>query len=566
MRTLSTICFALLITIAVSCTKALEVGPRGSLSEEQISNPEQAEGLVIAAYSQLGNDEINRAFSMYQYGNVRADDAYKGGGGINDGDVFHAMETFITSRPDQWNYDGIWFHIYVGIRRANEGLRVLNNLTEAEFPLLTTRKAELRFLRGYWYLMIENLFKQIPYIDETVAPADYKFVLNNEFSRDQILEKIAADFQFAAEHLPASQEQVGRANKYAAFAFLAKTKLFRAYKQNDQHAVTNIDAGLLQEVIAAADEAINSHYKLQEDFANNFLPGSFENGSEALISVQFSTNDGAGRGRLNFGDMLTAPQGLGCCDFQKPSQTLVNAYRTTAQGVPLFDNYNEHNVDFTNHTVDPRIDHTISRPGAPWKYEPDRVVTEAWSRNIPIYGFYNSMKENVSPDCDCFVNVAPFFGNTKARILMRYADVLLMKAEALIELGRQAEALSLINTVRARAAASTNRLKKANGQPTSRYNISQYVNGDNINWDQPTARMALRFERRLELALEGQRFFDLMRWGIADQEMNSFFAHEKTARAIYQSAQFTKGRDEFLPIPQNQIFWSEGRYAQNPGY
>lgn len=560
----------LIIAIALvsfaSCKKMLEVGPRGSLSEEQVATPEQAEGFVIAAYSQLGNDEINRAFSMYQYGNVRADDAYKGGGGINDGDVFHAMETFVTSRPDQWNYDGIWFNIYVGIRRANEGLRVLNKLNAAEFPLLETRKAELRFLRGYWYLMIENLFKQIPYIDENVLPQDYKLVKNNELTRDQILEKIAADFEFAAQTLPAKQPQIGRVNKYAASAFLSKTRLFQAYKQNETHAVTSIDAALLQKVIDAADVALNSGYKLQDDFSSNFLPGSFENGVEALLSVQFSSNDGAGRGRVNFGDMLTVPQGLGCCDFQKPSQTLVNAFRTNAAGVPLLDNYNDQNVNFSANTVDPRIDHTVSRPGAPWKYEPTRVVTEAWSRNVPIYGVYNSMKENVSPDCDCFINLAPFFGNTKARILIRYADVMLFKAEALIELGRQADALPLINAIRRRAANSTTRLKLANGQPTSNYNVKEYVPGENISWDQGTARKVLRFERRLEMALEGERFFDLMRWGIADQAMNDFFTHEKPTRSIYQGALFKKGRDEFLPIPQNQIFWSEGLYVQNPNY
>lgn len=566
MRTYLIITIASVLFTCISCSRSLEVGPRGSLSEDQVATPQQADGFVIAAYSELGNDEINRAFSMYQYGNVRADDAYKGGGGINDGDVFHSMETFTTSRPDQWNYDAIWFHIYVGIRRANEGLRVMNKLSESEFPVKQTRIAELRFLRGYWYLMVENLFKQIPYIDENVKAENYKLVLNNEFTRDQILEKIAADFEFAANTLPATQPQIGRANKYAAYAYLAKTRLFQAYKQDAKNAVTNIDKELLQKVISAADQALNSSYKLQDDFANNFLPGSYENGSEAFLSVQFSTNDGAGRGRLNFGNMLTAPQGLGCCDFQKPSQSLVNSFRTDANGIPLFDTYNNQKVDFSVNTVDPRLDHTISRPGAPWKYEPNRVVTEAWSRNVPIYGVYNSLKENVSPDCDCFVNVAPFFGNTKTRILIRYADVMLFKAEALIELGRQAEALPIINAIRDRASKSTSRLKLANGQPTSRYNVKQYVAGANITWDQATARKALRFERKLEMALEGGRFFDLMRWGIADQIMNKFFDDEKTTRTIYQGAHFTKGRDEFLPVPQNQIFWSEGRYVQNPGY
>lgn len=549
-----------------SCKKALDVGPKGSLNEDQVATPEQAEGFVIAAYSQLGNDEINRAFSMYQYGNIRADDAYKGGGGINDGDVFHAMETFVNSRPDQWNYDVMWFNIYVGIRRANEGLRVISKFTSDEYPLVKERSAELRFLRGYWYLMLENLFKNIPYIDEKLPSQDYKNVRNDEFTRDQILEKIAADFQFAAENLPAKQTQVGRANKYAAYAFLAKTRLFQAYQQNEKHAVININPAKLQQVVQAADMVAASSYKLQADFANNFLSGSFENGMEAIMSVQFSTDDGAGRGRVNFGDMLTVPQGIGCCDFQKPSQTLMNAFKTDVAGLPLLDTYNQQNVDFSVNTVDPRVDHTISRPGAPWKYDPNRVVTTAWSRNIPIYGTYNSMKENVSPDCDCFINLAPFFGNTKARIMIRYADVLLFKAEALIELGRQNEALPLINEIRDRAAKSTARLIMANGQPTSRYAVKPYTPGVNIIWNQENARKALRFERRLEMALEGERFFDLIRWGIADQEMNAFFNAEKSTRSIYQNARFTKGRDEYLPIPQNQIFWSENRYVQNPGY
>src|SRR5690606_11891341 len=288
--------FALLASalLMTSCNDMLEVGPRGVLNEDQVSSPEEIDGFVIAAYSQLGNDEINRAFSMYQYGNIRSDDAYKGGGGINDGDVFHFMETFVTSRPDQWNYDGIWTYIYIGIRRTNEGLRILNKFTEAEYPLVNQRRAELRFLRGYWYLMVENLFKNIPYMDEMTPPEDYKYILNTEFSRDEILEKIAADFEFAAEVLPHSQSQIGRANKFAAYAFLAKTRLFHAYIQDEQHAVIDINQQRLQQVVAAADAVIASNYQLQPDFANNFLPGPYENGIESIMAVQFATDDGVG--------------------------------------------------------------------------------------------------------------------------------------------------------------------------------------------------------------------------------------------------------------------------------
>lgn len=560
--------FILLIAlIVVSCSEVLEVGPRGTLNESQIANAENAEGFVIAAYSQLGNDEINRAWSMWQYGNVRSDDAYKGGGGINDGDVFHFMETFVSSQPNQWNYNGIWVNIYIGIRRANDGLRILNRLTESEFPLLNQRKAELRFLRGYWYLMLENLFKNIPYIDETVPPTEYQSVRNDALGRDQILDKIAQDFEHAAEVLPATQAEIGRANKWAAYAFLAKTRLFQAYEQDETHAVINVNQQKLQQALLAADQVIaNSGYGLEADFAHNFLPGQYENGIESIMAVQFSTNDGAGRGRVNHGTMLTVPQGIGCCDFQKPSQSLVNAFRTTTSGVPLLEDFSNEPLDFNQHTVDPRLDHTISRPGAPWKYEPHRVSTEAWSRNITLYGTNHSMKENVSPDCSCFINVAPFFGNTMNRILIRFAEVLLIKSEALVEMGRHNEALPIINSLRERAANSTTLLVRADGQPTSNYNIQPYIDGQNITWNQEMARRAVRFERRLELALEGSRFFDLVRWGIAEDVMDAFFEKEREFRTIYTNANFTTGRDEYLPIPQQQIFLSENLYKQNPKY
>ncbi len=553
--------FAVLLT---ACQEKLDVEPKGVLSEDQISTPKQAEGFVIAAYSQLGNDEINRAFSMYQYGNVRADDAYKGGRGTDDGDVFHFMETFVNSRPDQWNYDAIWFNAYIGVRRANEALRILNKFTESEYPLVNTRKGEVRFLRGYWYFMLKNLFKNIPYIDETVPAEEYKNILNNNLSNDQFWNKIAEDFEFATTNLPDVQPQIGRANQIAAYGFLAKARLYQAYEQNEKHEVVKINSERLEQVIAAADKVLTSRYKLQPDFANNFLPGPFENGVESLFAVQFSTDDGVGRGRVNYGDMLTVPQGLGCCDFQKPSQNLVNAFRTNADGLPLFDNYNSSDVNFSQNTVDPRLDHTVARPGNPWKYDLNEVFTEGWSRSPSVYGYYNSLKENVTRDQ--LINYDPFYGNTKPRILLRVADVMLFKAEALIELNRQNEALPLINELRNRAANSTAKLVNKDGAAQANYNVKPYVPGVNVTWTQENARKALRFERRLEMALEGSRFFDLIRWGVAEPVMNSYLNTEKTKRDFLKDARFTKSRDEYLPVPQNQIFWSENKYIQNPGY
>jgi len=556
-----------LIIWASSCEGVLDVSPKGVLSEDQLNTPKDAEGFVIAAYSQLGNDEINRPFSLWPYGNVRADDAYKGGRDPGDGQGFHFIETFSNIRPNMWELDGIWFYLYIGVRRANEGLRMINQFSENEYANLMARKAELRFIRGYFYFVLKTMFNRIPYMDENVPAEEYKLVSNVELSSDELWDKIADDFAFASEHLPVSQAQIGRADKSAALAYLAKTRLYQAYEKDERHQVVNINKDRLQQVVDAVDEIEEmGKYGLEEDFANNFLTGPYENGKESVFAVQFSTNDGAGRGRMNFGTMLTVPQGMGCCDFQKPSQNLANAFKTNQDGLPLMDSYNGENVDFVHDNLDPRLDHTIARPGNPWKYEKDLIFTEGWSRTPEIYGYYNSMKENVSPNDEGFVNVDPFYGNTKPRIILRYADVLLFKAEALIELGRQDEALPIINLIRERASNSTARLFNESGQALGNYKVSPYRTGENIQWNQENARKALRFERRLEMALEGNRFFDLVRWGIAEDVMNGYFEVEASRKDYLQGANFISGKHEYLPIPQNQIFWSEGRYQQNPGY
>ncbi len=547
-----------------SCQDVLEVDPKGVLNEGQITTPEDAEKFVIAAYSELGNDEINRPFSLWQYGDMRADDAYKGGRDPGDGQGFHFMETFTNVRPDMWEIDGMWFHLYIGVRRANDGLRILQNFTEEEYPQLKTRQAELRFIRGHFYFELKRLFNRIPYIDENVPAADYKLISNVELTSQELWEKIADDFEFAAENLPMVQPQVGRADQIAAFAYLSKTRLYQAFEQNDQYQVTNVNQELLQKSIAAADKVLSSNHSLEPDFANNFLSGSYENGVESLFAVQFSTSDGTANGRLNFGDMLTVPQGLGCCDFKKPSQNLANAFKTDQNGVPYLENFNAENINFDTDNVDPRLDHTIAHPGNPWKYETDLIFKESWSRTPEIYGFYNSLKENVQSDQ--YENVDPFYGNSKSRIILRYAEVMLNKAEALIELGRQDEALPLINQLRERASNSTEKLVDANGNQLANYKVEPYMLGVNINWTQENARQAVRYERRLELALEGERFFDLVRWGVAADVLNSYLNVEQSRKDFLQGASFVTGKHEYLPIPQNQIFWSEDRYVQNPGY
>ncbi len=556
----------LISALLSSCSDFLDVPTKAILSEDQVAGADNADKFAVAAYASLGNDHYNIPFSLWPYGNVRSGDAYKGGRDEADIQAFYFMETFKNVKTDFGEADGIWYNIYIGISRANTALRNINNLSDADFPLKKVRQAEMRFLRAHWYFQLKNLFKYVPYIDENVAVTDYEKISNRDLTNDQLWDKIAADFKFAAENLPASQAEVGRANKYAAQAYLAKTRLYQAYEQDEKNNVTNINTDKLNQVVTLCDSVMQSSYRLETDFGYNFMPGAYENGSESLFAVQYSHNDGTTKGRLNYGDILSTPQGLGCCDFHKPSQNLANAYKTGADGLPMFTSFNSADLDLSVNTVDPRLNHTIAMPGHPWKYDPTLLYQKSWNRSPDVYGVFASLKENVSPKCDCFVQVDPFYGNTKNRIIIRFADVLLWKAEALIELGRQTEALPLINQIRTRAKRSTPQLKMADGSYESNFNVSTYQPGVNCNWTQDFARNALRWERRLEFAMEGSRFFDLVRWGIADTYMNSYFEVEKTKRDYLKNGLFTKNRDEYLPIPYNQINFSKGVYKQNYGY
>ena len=369
------------------------------------------------------------------------------------------------------------------------------------------------------------------------------------------------------------QTDKGRANKLAAQAYLAKVRLYQAYTQNDVHAVTGIDAARLNEVVTLTTAVINSgRYSLQPDFAENFLYG-FDNGPESIFAIQYSINDGTAIGRLSMSTSLNyslAPQ-YGCCWFHMPSQNMINAFATDAKGLPKFDTFNDANLGdadlVTNGvTVDPRIDHTVAIVGHPFKYDPKVLYDHSWERISALYGGFGNMKEQQAGDCPCFKKVGPFYGSSKNIDIIRYADVLLMKAEALIELNRQDEALPLINQVRARANNSKERTRKADGNYPSNFLISEYQPGVNITWDQATARKAMQWERRLEFAMESPRFFDLVRWGIAAETLNAYLAKEKTRRSFLSSAFFTKGRDEYYPIPQREINYTKGLYKQNPGY
>ncbi|MGQ1788342.1 MULTISPECIES: RagB/SusD family nutrient uptake outer membrane protein [unclassified Saccharicrinis] len=557
-RTYKLIFISLIALNLVSCDDFLEVPSYGTLTEDNLTGAEQIENEVISAYAAIGNDEINRPLSLWNYGNVRSDDAYKGGNDQNDGDFLHFLEISSPSIGNEtWYTDVFWYRNYVAISRANFALSLLNKISEEDMSNKKVRIGEMRFLRGHMHFIQKIIFKMVPFVEETMSAEDISNLSNVAYTNDELWQKIADDFEYGYNNLPEEQDEVGRANKYAAAAYLAKVYLYKAYRQDEMHNVVSIDQDDLQKVLDLTAYVMTSPYKLESDFAYNFLPGEYENGAESLFAVQYSQDDGTTYGRLNMGNALTTPTPGG--DFNKPSQNLVNAFKTS-NGLPMFDTFNDANYTESTDRVDPRLFHTVAIAGKPYKYT-DVNYEENQSRNPNMYGYFSSLKENIDPASDYYVKTGPWYANSKNNIIIRYADVLLMRAEALIEMGNFADALPLINQVRTRAKASTSLTSFA-----TNLDIQTYQDGVNCVWTQDYARQALRWERRLELAMEGSRFFDLVRWGIADEVMNAYYLGEATDHTYYQGAEFEKNKNEYVPVPIQQINYSKGSYEQNYGF
>jgi hypothetical protein len=565
-----------------SCKKYLDYQPQGALTASNLTSPTAVDGLATAAYAGIANDWWDAPItSNWEWGSVRSDDAYKGGGGLNDQQQMDKYEQFYlvnssNNGAGDFGFPGAWIRAYAAISRCNTALRALNNLTDAEMPKRTSRIGEMHFLRGHMYFLLKVLFNQIPWFDETATNNDI-LKTDNKMSNDSLWQKIEGDFQTAVADLPITQPgEPGRANQLSAKAYLAKALLYHAYTQDASHNLTCIDMNKLQQVATLTNDVINSgQYSLNSDFAFNFLDGH-DNSPESIFAIQYSINDGTTiGGRLNMSTSLNyfagAPQ-YGCCAFHIPSQNLVNAYGTDANGLPKFDTFNNEVLNDDSLTtngafVDPRIDHTVGIQGHPFKYNAALPYDHSWERDNGDYGGFGSMKDLQLATCACFKKLGPFYGTSVNYDIIRYDDVLLMQAEAQIQLGNPAAALPLINQIRTRAANSTGLVKKLNGANPSNYKISTYQPGVNIPvWDKATAFKALQWERRLEFATESPRFFDLVRWGIAAETLDAYFAVEKGRRPFLTNAKFTKGTHEYFPIPQEQIVFTNGLYTQNPGY
>ena len=568
----------IIIFSIASCKKYLDVTPQGVVTEENVSTPDNIDGLVLSAYAWVPHEGIlNQKLSPW-LADIKSDDSYKGGGGIGDQLPWYQWEVFSLNTPSTGNNDGIWYGQYEGVSRCNTALRALNTINDGDYGQKQERIAEMRFLRGFIFMDLKKWYKWIPYFDENVMNDSISKVPNHADTAQNDLylwQHIYDDFAAAANALPESQTDAGRPTKYAAEAKMLEALMWMAYEQNDQNQVVNINPTRLSQALAIADDIINSgKYSLAPDFAENFLYAYDNKSPESIFEWQYTHSDGTPNGNLNGGTPLNAPWWppyFSCCDFHKASYDMVNAFKVDENGVPIFDKFNDEEITdkkkyFATNSWDPRIGHTVAIPGLPWKYQQNLLFDSSGARDPNNFGYFNSLKENVESDCPGLVNLF-WMWNSKNEILIRYDRILLSKAEILIKLGREGEALPIINEIRQRAANSTGRLKFADGSQTLPYKISLYQNGVNCNWTPEFAWKALMWEDRLEFAMEGQRWYDLVRWGIAEPTLNAYFNKEYPRnRGWMKDGHFTVSRDEYMPIPQPQMNYSFGVYKQNIGY
>jgi starch-binding outer membrane protein, SusD/RagB family len=587
-------CLVSLLTIYSCKDDFLEVGAIGTVSEATLANKEGVNRLLIGAYSLLDENGGAAGASYFKsgtnflYSSIASDEAHAGTlGNLPNNELIEAWRHDAANA----NFGFKWAEIYAGVQRANDVLRTLALIPEGAITPEEAKqiKAEAIFLRAVYHFNAVKMWRNVPYVDETVSFGNNNFLVPNT---DAAWPKLEEDFKFAAENLNATKSEAGRANSWAAKAFLAKAYLFQ---QKFQEAKP-----LLEDIITNGLTASGKKYALVP-FSDNFNPIK-QNNSESVFMVQNSVKDGSNGANGNNGDVIAIPlvPGAGGSGSNQPSFSLVNSYKTDpATGLPLIDTFNDFDIKHDQGlattdafqpyagTVDPRLDWTAARRGIPLMDH--GLFGRYWILYQDLGGPYGP-KKNMFYLADAATTTESIgwsLATANNYNMIRFADVLLWAAEVEVEVGSLDQAEKYVNLIRARAADpadwvktyvdNSNPSKGFTNQPAANYKVGLY-SGQFTQLGKDFARKAVRFERKIELAMEGHRFFDLQRWdngtGYMAEVLNAYLDHEtKIPGFIYANrleSKFIKGKNELYPIPQKEIDLSVkdgvSILKQNPGY
>ncbi|MEI9919071.1 MAG: RagB/SusD family nutrient uptake outer membrane protein [Bacteroidota bacterium] len=608
-KTLHKILLCVLVLSASCSDDYLTVPAKGSLSTTQLLNQSGVESLLIGAYSALKANGVSSSTAgawagnatNWVFGSVCGQETFKGGIPGEQFDI-NPLSTFTASATNSYLI-AKWGSVYDGINRCNLVLKTLAQvpdgmISDANIERIT---GEAKFLRAFFHLEAYKVFHNIPYVDETVT----NFNLPNT---DDALSKIIADFDAAYKSLPEVMPAAGRANKWAAYAFKGKCML---YQEKYGEALL-----IFKDVIASGKTAGGNKYSLLPKFRDCF-DASHDNNAESVFAINSSVNDGSGGANADAELALNYPYGgnpyVTCCGFNNPSLDLANSYRLDLNGLPILDgSFNSTANELSDITwlkdrsatsvardvdpLDPRCDWTLGRTGVPF-LDWGVYNTPAWVRSLSDGGPYTPKKYNaLGSTFGTLTDKSSTTAGYEAvnMYLMRFADVLLMAAECEVEAGTLSSAMDYVNLVRSRQLNEDSWVKissdasKTDWQayidpsvastPAGNYTIALYgTNGDVTFNTKATARKAVHMERKLELALEGHRFFDLVRWGEVfttnangnDDCLESAYLYNVSlagSASLGTTFQFKTGKSEQWPIPQNQVDLSQGVLKQNPGY
>ena len=545
--------------LVTSCGKEfLQKLPQGQLSEPQVGNKDGVEGALIGAYSILNGNvsgtwgNYASAPSQWLFGEVASDNAHKGSE-LTDQTPMNMIETYNAISTND-NLSQMWQVYFEGILRCNNTLKLLTADQAGPKEISAERakeiEAEAKMLRGHYNFFLWRIFRNVPIITEATTTAEAQTIPNDK----DITPVIEEDFKFAVANLPATKikDEFGRMDKNAAKAYLGKLYL---YQKKYAQALT-----LFKEVMAGKDITTMPYW-------NNF-DVTKENGPEVVMVSKHAINSNGAADNSNVGDMLSGLYGsspVGCCGFYQPTIDLVNSFQVDANGLPLsttayratpylsdLKNPTDSYVLDVNLKFDPRLDYTVGRRGVSY-LDYGIMPGNAWIRDAKYAGPFVTIKTMI-PVSQFATNAAPganYLTGLDVNII-RLADVWLMAAECEVEANNLPGALKLVNDVRKRAATLPAK-KTGTGANAAAYNVKPYP----AFASQADARTAVRTERRIELAMEGHRFFDLVRWGVAKSVLESYSTFEGSFLPAYKGLTFS-ANSEYWPVPQVEIDRSNG--------